>query len=226
MCIIYKIGPKTNPCGTPNTPQSSQIQYHLLTLASFRYLRNDHIHLADFLQSHMPLLDHAMANDEDLLGGLVKQDYINSHDNTLDHQCIVPAEQQNSNTLSHDGIHHNTECAPSQLAINANEAITAAWNVLEKAAKEKLHVYRPGSLWIDEFKLNQIIQQRDNSTFAELLCRMRTNNHTPEDIRMLKSRVIEADSPNYPTNALHVYSLNDYANDRKQVYVKHISFRK
>jgi len=45
---------------------------------------------------------------------------------------------------------------------------------------------------------------------------MRTNNHTPEDIHILKSRVIEADNPNYPTNALHVYSLNDYANDRNK----------
>ena len=73
-------------------------------------------------------------------------------------------------------------------------------------------LYRLGSLWVDEFKLielDQIMRQRDDCTFAELLCRVRTNDCTPDDIGILKSRVITADSPNYPTHALHVYRLND-----------------
>ena len=61
------------------------------------------------------------------------------------------------------------------------------------------------------------MRQRGDSTFAELLCRVRTNDCTPEDIGILKSRVITADSPNYPTHALHVYRLNDYANDQNKL---------
>ena len=41
---------------------------------------------------------------------------------------------------------------------------------------------------------------------------MRTNDCTPQDHDVLQSRVITADSPNYPTHMLHVYGLNYYAN--------------
>ena len=81
-------------------------------------------------------------------------------------------------------------------------------------------MYRSGSLWGDEFKLielDQVMRQRGDCTFAELLCRVRTNDCTSEDIGILKSRVTTADSPNYPTHALHVYRLNDYANDRNKL---------
>ena len=61
------------------------------------------------------------------------------------------------------------------------------------------------------------MQQRGNISFAELLCRVRTNDCTPEDIDILKSRVITADSSNYPTHTLHVYRLNDYANDQNKL---------
>ena len=77
-------------------------------------------------------------------------------------------------------------------------------------------LYHSGSLRVDEFKLielDQIMRQRGDCTFAELLCRVRTNDCTPEDIDILKSRIIIADSQNYSTRALHVYRLNDYAND-------------
>ena len=63
-------------------------------------------------------------------------------------------------------------------------------------------LYRSGSLWIDEFQLielDQIMRQRGDGTFAELLRRVRTNDCTPEDIDMLKSRVIAGDNTNYPT---------------------------
>ena len=54
-------------------------------------------------------------------------------------------------------------------------------------------------------ELSEIMRQRGDSTFSEMLCRVRTATCTPEDIQMLKSREIMA---NYPTSALHVYRLN------------------
>ena len=87
-------------------------------------------------------------------------------------------------------------------------------------------LYRSGSLWIDEFQLvelDEIMRQRGDSTFAELLCRVRTNDCTPEDLDVLKSRVITADSANYPTHVLHVYRLNDYANDRNRLMLNSLA---
>ena len=72
-------------------------------------------------------------------------------------------------------------------------------------------LYHSGSLWVDEFKmleLTEIMRQRGDSAFCELLCRVRTNDCTQADIEVLKSREIKPDMPNYPTQALHVYRLN------------------
>lgn len=66
-------------------------------------------------------------------------------------------------------------------------------------------------MWVDEFEmheLNEIMRQRGDSSFAELLCRVRTSECTDEDIDTLKSRVITPDTPYYPSHALHVYKLN------------------
>ena len=66
-------------------------------------------------------------------------------------------------------------------------------------------------------ELSEIMQQRDDSSFAEtfadssfaeMLCGVRTTTCTPEDIDILKSREITADMRVYPNGALHVYRLN------------------
>ena len=68
-----------------------------------------------------------------------------------------------------------------------------------------------GSLGVDHFlmhELTKVMRQRDYLAFSELLCRVRTNTCTADDIRTPKSREIAADTVNYPTQALHVYRLN------------------
>ena len=68
-----------------------------------------------------------------------------------------------------------------------------------------------GSLWVDEFsivELDQIMRQRDDQKFAELLCRVRKAECTDDDIEVLRSRSIEDSSADYPHDALHVYRLN------------------
>ena len=67
--------------------------------------------------------------------------------------------------------------------------------------------YGSGSLWVDNFIMNeltQVMRQRDDLTFSELLCRVRTNSYTSDDIRTLKSRETQPDAADYPTHALHV----------------------
>ena len=63
-------------------------------------------------------------------------------------------------------------------------------------------LYGSGSLWKDEFQmieLDEIMRQCGDNRFTELLCRVRTNQCTSEDIDILKSRVITSnDDPKYP----------------------------
>ena len=63
-------------------------------------------------------------------------------------------------------------------------------------------------------ELHEIMRQRGDTRFVELLCRVRTGECTDKDIDLLKSRVIILESPNYPTNALHVYRRNDSVDKR------------
>ena len=83
--------------------------------------------------------------------------------------------------------------------------------LFSKVSDGYAQLYHSGSLWVDEFEmieLDEIMRQRGDSAFSELLCRVRTNDYTPADVNILKSRVITSDMPNYPTHALHVYRLN------------------
>ena len=87
-------------------------------------------------------------------------------------------------------------------------------------------LYGSGSLWIDEFQmieLDEIMRQRGDSTFSELLCRVRTNSCTSADIDILRSREIATDDPNYPTNALHVYRLNADVDSRNSLMLNKLA---
>ena len=72
-------------------------------------------------------------------------------------------------------------------------------------------LYGSGSLWVNRFQmieLTEAMRQRGDSAFSELLCRVRLNSCTHQDIQTLKSREIASDTLNYPNQALHVYRLN------------------
>ena len=87
-------------------------------------------------------------------------------------------------------------------------------------------LYRSVSLWKDEFEmieLDEIMRQRGDHRFTELLCRLRINKCTSEDIDILLSRVIELNSPNYPSNALHVYRLNKHVDERNEVMLNKLT---
>ena len=87
-------------------------------------------------------------------------------------------------------------------------------------------LYGSGSLWIDEFQLielDEIMRQRGDTAFSELLCRVRTNSCTSDDIDILRSREITTDDPNYPTNALHVYRLNTDVDSRNSLMLNKLA---
>lgn len=87
-------------------------------------------------------------------------------------------------------------------------------------------LYGSGSMWVDEFEmleLHEIMRQRGDSAFSELLCRVRTNECTPEDIDVLKSRVITPNTPNYPNHALHVYRINVDVDSRNALMLNNLA---
>ena len=64
------------------------------------------------------------------------------------------------------------------------------------------------------------MRQRGDSAFSELLCRVRTNSCTSDDIDALKYR---CDAVNYPTQALHVYRLNVDVDSRNALMLDNLA---
>ncbi|XP_052276203.1 uncharacterized protein LOC127875286 isoform X2 [Dreissena polymorpha] len=70
------------------------------------------------------------------------------------------------------------------------------------------------NLWKDLFEvfcLTQIMRQKDDAPYAELLNRLRTGDHNNEDISILKTRVIGTSylTNEYPTNTTHIFMTNE-----------------
>ena len=87
-------------------------------------------------------------------------------------------------------------------------------------------LYGSGSLWVDKFlmiELTEVMRQRGDREFSELLCRVRTDSCTSEDVETLKSRCIAADEVNYPTQALHVYRLNSDVDSRNALMLDNLA---
>lgn len=65
------------------------------------------------------------------------------------------------------------------------------------------------------FELTEIMRQKDDKEFAELLNRLREGNHTQNDIEVLKERIlkIKPGQENYPINTTHLFSANAQVND-------------
>ena len=68
-------------------------------------------------------------------------------------------------------------------------------------------------------ELVEIMREKDDQPFIELLNRLRVAQHTEADIRSIQSRAIDVnDKNNYPLNELHVWAENipvmDYNNQQ------------
>lgn len=60
------------------------------------------------------------------------------------------------------------------------------------------------------FELTEIMRQKDDKQFAELLNRLREGNHSKNDIAILKERCLNSSPKNdtYPINMTHLFSNN------------------
>ncbi|CAC5397939.1 unnamed protein product [Mytilus coruscus] len=58
------------------------------------------------------------------------------------------------------------------------------------------------------FELTEIMRQKNDRAFAELLNRIREGNHTKADVDFFKTRTIDVKNSSYPTNATHLLYFN------------------
>ena len=68
-----------------------------------------------------------------------------------------------------------------------------------------------GTLW-DNFsatELTQIMRQKEDRSFSEMLNRIRTDSQTKADEQLLEERIISPSDPSYPTEAIHLFPTND-----------------
>ena len=72
---------------------------------------------------------------------------------------------------------------------------------------DALNLYHPWHVF-KMIELTQIMRQRDDLAFTQLLNRVRTASHTEEDIQCIQSRKITSGVENYPSEALHIFAEN------------------
>ena len=69
------------------------------------------------------------------------------------------------------------------------------------------------NIWTEYFKLfelTEIMRQKDDKEFAELLNRLREGRHSDDDIAILKQRILTArpQEDNYPMNMTHLLQMH------------------
>ena len=60
------------------------------------------------------------------------------------------------------------------------------------------------------FELSEVMRQKEDKDFAEILNRIREGKHTEADIRVLRERILKLspEHPDYPINSTHLFSTN------------------
>ena len=62
-------------------------------------------------------------------------------------------------------------------------------------------------------ELDEVMRQKGDVKFTELLNRCRTGSQTKDDIKCLQSRSVSLSQENYPRNALHIWAENNPVNE-------------
>ena len=81
--------------------------------------------------------------------------------------------------------------------------------VFEEYKNNVLNLCHPWSVF-EMIELTEIMRQKDDKPFTELLNRFRTATHTEDDLKIIQSRSLgnSINNTNYPTQALHIFAEN------------------
>ncbi len=85
-----------------------------------------------------------------------------------------------------------------------------------------LNLYHPWHVF-KMVELTQIMRQKDDLAFTQLLNRVRTASHTDDDVKCIQSRVISANDESYPSDALHIFAENAPVDEYNCARLKQIS---
>ncbi|XP_061190534.1 uncharacterized protein LOC133198460 [Saccostrea echinata] len=85
------------------------------------------------------------------------------------------------------------------------------------------------NLWLEHFhmhELTEIMRQKDDLIFAEMLNRLRENKMTDEDKERISQRIIRQDSPTYPKQAPHLFIENKFVDCFNNNLIENLSTSK
>ena len=71
-------------------------------------------------------------------------------------------------------------------------------------------------------ELTEIMRQKNDKAFTELLNRIRTGSHTEDDIKLIQSRCIAPSDPHYPSDVLHIWAENAPVNEHNEAKLETI----
>ena len=83
--------------------------------------------------------------------------------------------------------------------------------VFENFNNDIYNLYHPWHVF-KIVELTEIMRQKNDQAFTELLNRFRTGSQMDEDIRCIQSRTMQASNSNYLSDALHIWAENDPVN--------------
>ena len=72
-------------------------------------------------------------------------------------------------------------------------------------------------------KLTEVMRQQCDDTFIDLLNNTRTASINDQDEKLLKSKFIQNNDVDYPTDVLHIFAQNRPADQLNSVMLKEIS---
>ena len=81
--------------------------------------------------------------------------------------------------------------------------------------KDVFNLYHPWHLFT-MIELVDIIRQKDDQPFAEILNRFRTASESEDDIRCIQSRAINQSHDSYPSDVLHIWAENSPVNQHNE----------
>ena len=89
----------------------------------------------------------------------------------------------------------------------------------------KTHVHNLCHPWLvfRMIEFTEIMTQKDDQPFTELLNRLRTASHTEDDIKCIKSRSVNPADTFYPTHALHIFAENAPVDQNNSEHLDHLT---
>ena len=94
--------------------------------------------------------------------------------------------------------------------------------IFEKFNNECFNLCHPWHVFT-MIELTDIMRQKNDRQFAEILNRFRTASQTEEDLNCINSRVLVPSTNNYPLNALHIWAENDPVNEHNNKQLLQLS---